>query len=116
MSDDIHDKLQSVTAGDVARAIAGEIVLPEDKMRAADANDDGTVDAVDVDLLSEAQIRLANKISGAIVGMEALSPEEQAIADRNGDGYTNLTDSYRLADDARAAKRTLGKLRGEDKR
>jgi hypothetical protein len=115
MSDGIHDKLQAVTASEVVRALAGEQALSEAKIQAADANDDGRIDVQDVEILSQAQIRLANKISGAIVGMEQLSPEEQAVADQNGDGYTNLTDSYRLADDARAAQRIIGKLRKQKK-
>jgi hypothetical protein len=110
MNDSIYDKLGQITAREVAESLESQQPLPEIKHQAADANADGRIDTHDVELLAKAQLALANKISGAIVGMEPLSDEEKRAAERNGDGFVNLTDAHRLADDAREARRTAGRI------
>lgn len=112
MADSIYDKLSQVSAKEVAASLTGGALSPE-QAAAADVDGDGDVDSRDVELLADAQLKLANKISGAIVGMEGLTDAEQRVADRNGDGYANLTDSQRLADDAREAKRAAARHQRE---
>lgn len=111
MGDSIYNSMAKVTAKEIAESIEGSKALSADKRAAADINDDGQIDETDVELLANAQVKLANKISGAIVGMEELTPEERAVAERNNDGHVNLTDSYRLADDARAAKGAAARIK-----
>ena len=111
MGDNIYDKMSQVSAKEIADAIEKDAALPAHKRAAADVNNDGQIDETDVELLAEAQVKLANKISGAIVGMETLSDDEKKAAERNQDGFVNLTDSYRLADDARAAKGAAARIK-----
>ncbi|MEB3196533.1 MAG: hypothetical protein VKP62_04950 [Candidatus Sericytochromatia bacterium] len=111
MSDGIYDKLAQVSAREIADALAQGQALPPDKRAAADINQDGQVDTEDVEMAAAAQLDLANKISGAIVGMEPLSEAEARAAERNQDGHINLTDSYRLADDSRDARRKAAQLK-----
>lgn len=111
MGEPIYEKLTEVTAHEVAQSLEANRPLPDGKYQAADVNGDGQIDTQDVELLAEAQVKLANKISGAIVGMEPLSDLERQTAERNGDGYINLTDAHRLADDARAARRAAGRIK-----
>lgn len=111
MGDSIHKKMQKVSAKDIADVVTGKASLSPDQLAAADVDGDGKVDAKDVELMAQAQMKLANKISGAIVGMEQLTDEEKAVAERNGDGHINLTDGHRLADDARKARASTAQLK-----
>lgn len=111
MGDSIYDKMAKVSAKEIAEAVEKGASLSAEKRAAADVNNDGQVDEADVEILAEAQVKLANKISGAIVGMESLTDEEKKAAERNQDGHVNLTDSYRLADDARAAKGAAARIK-----
>ena len=111
MSDSIYDKMAKVSAKEIAEAVEKGQALSADKRAAADVNNDGRIDEADVEILADAQVKLANKISGAIVGMESLTDEEKKAAERNQDGHVNLTDSYRLADDARAAKGAAARIK-----
>jgi hypothetical protein len=111
MSDSIYDKLAHVSAAEIAEALAGQEVLTPEQRAAADLNADGRIDAADIELAAKVQLDLANKISGAIVGMAPLTEEEQLAAERNGDGHINLTDSHRLADDSRAARRLAAEIK-----
>ncbi len=111
MSDSIYDKMGKVSAKEIADAVEKNAALPAHKRAAADVNNDGQIDEKDVELLADAQLKLANKISGAIIGMETLTDEEKKAAERNQDGHVNLTDSYRLADDARAAKGAAARIK-----
>lgn len=111
MSDSIYDKMKKVSAKDIADAIDNKGQLSVSQKAAADVNGDGRIDENDVELLADAQLKLANKISGVIVGMGELTPEERAVAERNGDGHVNLTDGQRLADDARKAKMTAARIK-----
>lgn len=113
MGESIYNKLSQVSAAEIAASLDGKALLESAQAAAADVDGDGQVNARDVELLAQAQIQLANKISGAIVGMEGLTEEEKRAADRNADGYFNLTDAHRLADDAREAKRTAARLKRE---
>lgn len=110
-NDSIYDKMNQVSAKEIADAVEKNAALPAHKRAAADVNNDGQIDEKDVELLADAQLKLANKISGAIVGMETLTDEEKKAAERNQDGHVNLTDSYRLADDARAAKGAAARIK-----
>jgi hypothetical protein len=103
--------MAQVSAKEIADAVEKNAALPAHKRAAADVNNDGQIDEKDVELLADAQVKLANKISGAIIGMEALTDEEKKAAERNQDGHVNLTDSYRLADDARAAKGAAARIK-----
>lgn len=111
MTDSIYDKMAKVSAKEVADAIEKNAPLDASKRAAADVNNDGQIDETDVVLLADAQMKLANKISGAIVGMEELTSDEKKAAERNQDGFVNLTDSYRLTDDARAAKGAAARIK-----
>jgi hypothetical protein len=110
MGDSVIKKMQQVSAKEIADVVAGNARLSPEQMAAADVDGDGDIDATDVELMAQAQLKLANKISGAIIGMEQLTPEEKAVAERNGDGFVNLTDGHRLADDARMARAATPKL------
>ena len=111
MGDSIYDKMAKVSAKEIAEAVEKGANLSAEKRAAADVNNDGQIDEADVEILADAQVKLANKISGAIVGMESLTDEEKKAAERNQDGHVNLTDSYRLADDARAAKGAAARIK-----
>jgi hypothetical protein len=111
VSDSIYDKMKQVSAKEIADAIDNKNQLSVNQKAAADVNGDGRIDESDVEMLAEAQLQLANKISGVIVGMGELTPEERAVAERNGDGYVNLTDGQRLADDARKAKLAAARIK-----
>jgi hypothetical protein len=111
VSDSIHQKMKAVSAKEIAEVVTGNARLSPEQMAAADVDGDGKVDAKDVELMAQAQLKLANKISGAIIGMEQLTDEERAVAERNGDGFVNLTDGQRLADDARKARATTARLK-----
>jgi hypothetical protein len=111
VSDSIHKKMQQVSAKEIAEVVSGQARLSPEQLAAADVDGDGRVDAKDVELMAQAQLKLANKISGAIIGMEELTPEEKAVAERNGDGFVNLTDGQRLADDARKARAVTARLK-----
>lgn len=111
MVDDAIESLKHVSASELAHALEDHKPLTADQAAYADVNHDGKIDEDDIEALAAAEIKLANKISGAIVGMEGLSQDEQAIADRNHDGHINLTDSYRLANDAREARAIEGRLK-----
>ena len=111
MADSVYKTMEKVTAKEIADAVTGHAQLSPDQLAAADVDGDGQVDAKDVQLMADAQVKLANKISGVIVGMGELTPEEKAVAERNGDGFVNLTDGHRLADDARQAKGAVAKAR-----
>lgn len=113
MSDSIYKKLAKVSATEIADSLEGKKRLDAAQLAAADVNGDGVIDEKDAEMLADAEMKLANKISGAIVGMDALTDEEKLAADRNGDGHFNLTDSYRLADDARKAKSQTARLKRE---
>lgn len=111
MGDSVIKKMQQVSAKDIADAVTGKAQLSPAQLAAADVDGDGKIDAKDVELMAQAQLKLANKISGAIIGMEELTPEEKLVAERNGDGFVNLTDGHRLADDARAARKATAQLK-----
>ncbi|MEB3329527.1 MAG: hypothetical protein VKQ33_09880 [Candidatus Sericytochromatia bacterium] len=111
MSDSIYDKLAHVSAAEIAEALSGQEILTPEQRAAADMNADGRIDVQDVEVAARTQLDLANKISGAIVGMEPLTEDEKLAAERNGDGHINLTDSHRLADDSRAARRMAAELK-----
>jgi acyl-homoserine lactone acylase PvdQ len=115
VGDSIHKKMKQVSAKEIADAVAGKANLSPAQRAAADVDGDGKVDAKDVELMAQAQMKLANKISGAIIGMEQLTDEEKAVAERNGDGFVNLTDGQRLADDARSARTATAKLKQQGK-
>ena len=74
MSDSIYKKMAKVSAKDIADSLEGKRQLTVNELAAADIDGDGKVDEKDVELLAQAEMRLANKISGAIVGMEQLTP------------------------------------------
>jgi hypothetical protein len=111
MSDPLFQHLIHVSAQEIGEALEGKSQLTPSQWANADVNGDGKVDEQDVELMAQAEIRLADKISGAIVGMEPLSDEEKLVADRNGDGFYNLSDSFRLADDARKARQAISRLK-----
>ncbi|HEY9721154.1 MAG TPA: dockerin type I domain-containing protein [Oscillatoriaceae cyanobacterium] len=111
MGDEIYKKLAKVSAKEIADSLEGKVRLDARQTAAADVNGDGVIDEKDAEMLADAELKLANKISGVIVGMGTLTDEEKAVADRNGDGHVNLTDSQRLADDARKAKAQTAKLK-----
>ncbi|MFP5503617.1 MAG: hypothetical protein ACLGIN_14095 [Candidatus Sericytochromatia bacterium] len=111
MGDSIYEKMKKVSAKEIADAVEGKANLSPNQAAAADVNGDGQLDDKDIEMMAEAQLKLANKISGAIIGMEELTPEEKAVAERNGDGYINLTDGQRLADDARKARMAAAKIK-----
>lgn len=111
MGDSVIKKMQKVSAKEIADVVSGKSRLSPEQMAAADVDGDGQIDVKDVEMMAQAQLKLANKISGAIVGMEELTPEEKAAAERNGDGFVNLTDGQRLADDARKARSATAQLK-----
>lgn len=111
MSDSMYEKMSKVSAKEIAEAVEGKINLSPNQKQAADVNGDGRLDEKDIELMADAQLKLANKISGAIIGMDELTEQERLAAERNGDGYVNLTDGQRLADDARKAKMTAAKIK-----
>ena len=115
MGDSIYDKMAKVSASEIAESLEGKSRLTAQQLAAADIDGDGKVDEKDVELLAAAQIKLANKISGAIIGMDELSDEEKLAGERNGDGHLNLTDGYRLSDDARKARAATEKLKNQKK-
>lgn len=104
-------KMANVSAKEIAEALEKGQKLTPEQLAAADVDGDGDVDEQDIVIMADAQMRLANKISGAIVGMESLSEEEKLAAERNNDGHINLTDSYRLQDDARQAKAAAARIK-----
>lgn len=111
MADDVLESLKHVSASEIAHAIEDHKPLSAEQQQYGDVNHDGKIDEDDVEALATAELKLANKISGAIVGMEPLNADEQAIADRNHDGHINLTDSYRLANDAREARSVEARIK-----
>lgn len=111
MSDEALEALKHVSASEIAHALEDNKPLTAKQLAYADLNHDGKVDEDDVEVLAARELALANKISGAIVGMEALDADEIAVADRNRDGNINLTDSYRLANDAREARQVEGRIK-----
>ena len=111
VADDALESLKHVSANEIAQAVEQHKPLTAEQRAYGDVNHDGVVDEEDVEVLAKAELALANKISGAIVGMEALTQDEQEVADRNHDGHINLTDSYRLADDARAARSAEARIK-----
>jgi hypothetical protein len=115
MGDSIYDKMAKVSASEIAESLEGKTRLSAQQLAAADIDGDGKVDEKDVELLAQAQLKLANKISGAIIGMDELTAEEKKAGERNGDGHLNLTDGHRLADDARKARSATARLKNQKK-
>ncbi len=111
MSEDVIESLKHVSAAEIAHAVEDHKPLTAEQLQFGDVNHDGKIDVDDIEALAAAELALANKISGVIVGMGHLEHDEEEIADRNHDGHINLTDSYRLADDARDARAVEGRLK-----
>lgn len=103
MGDSIYDSISKVTAKEVAEALEGHKQLTPEQMAAADVNHDGRVDDADVELLANAELEVAHKISRSVDHLTHLTPDEEHAADRDGDGIVNLMDAERLANDAHQA-------------